>query len=237
MKKSLLMGVVSLGLALTACGGREQDSSFQAEESAGEVEQRAGTTVRDFSVGIQLIDQGSAGATQYSSFASAATSSWSNYAFDGDSDNSLQDDPDGARLYLQLGSGTIPTKDFQICIRAKDDTASSQGVEQCTPWASAGGGWSELASDNDFWDPNAYQIIIRTQAWVNPETLTDFQLGLQVVDEVCPWYSPSCDEFVGGTPQFTRWASEGSSNTEFAFDGDDMKNPDGIKVFLGVAKS
>ncbi|MFE8604716.1 hypothetical protein [Archangium violaceum] len=236
MKNPLLAGVVSLGFVLTACGGEEQDASLLAEESSSEVEQQAGTTVRDFRVGIQLIDQNIAGTPQYSSFASAATSSWSSYAVDGDSDNSQQDDPDGARLYLELGTGSIPTKDFQICIRARDAASSTQGVEQCTPWASAGGGWSDPASDNDFWDPNAYQVIIKTRTWTSTETLTDFQLGIQVVDEVCPWYSPDCNEFQEGTAYYTRWASEGNSNTEYAYDGDDKKNPDGIKVFLGVTK-
>lgn len=69
-------------------------------------------------------------------------------------------DPD----YYQIGieTRTWPAKagrlrDFRVGIQGVDHGgAEVGGTERFTPWAAEGGGWSEWASDSNFFDPDGY---------------------------------------------------------------------------------
>ena len=197
--------------------------------------------IDDFRVGIQLCDGrqtcAATGNPRFTPFLSngGGASSWA-----GDSNYY---DPDGVKIGLegrsigQTNSFKLENVDIKLCIQATDDASnengnlSQQGVEQCTPWASAGGGWSDWAGDSNFGDFDALRVILRTQGF-DGLVITDVQAGIRLTDD-----GTSSSKM--GVPQYTNWL-DGSGLTTASWSpiaGDsNYYDPDSVKIYLGVQK-
>lgn len=115
-------------------------------------------------------------------------------------------------------------KDFRFFIQATDNGDITPGPKRYTPWASAGGGTSAYATDDDGVNASSYRVGVEFRVWPSNAThrVRDFRLGLRMYD--------------GGTPGadgFTPWLTEGGGSTGLVRDSDGQ-NPDGAVILLGV---
>jgi len=175
----------------------------------------------NFRVGIQLADNGGRGGfgvEQFTGFANFGTSvsQWA-----GDSNNF---DPDGARIDLNpaFGGGQLNQIDFRIGGQARDG-GRELGAVTYTPWASQGGGTTDLITDSNSFDPDQYRLFLETRPLPPGVQITDLRLSILAVDRGEP----------EGVPTFTRWASQGGGQSDFALDANAF-DPDGFRIGLEV---
>ncbi|UMP06385.1 hypothetical protein [Amycolatopsis sp. EV170708-02-1] len=175
----------------------------------------------NFRIGIQLADNGGRGGfgvEQFTGFANFGTSvsQWA-----GDSNNF---DPDGARIDLNpaFGGGRLNQIDFRIGGQARDG-GRELGPVAYTPWASQGGGTTDLITDSNSFDPDQYRLFLETRPLPPGVQITDLRLSILAVDRGAP----------EGVPAFTRWASQGGGHSGFALDSDAF-DPDGFRIGLEV---
>jgi len=123
--------------------------------------------------------------------------------------------------------------DIRFCIQLSDSCSNSNGNtnragdEMCTPWASAGGGWSNFASPSDGKDFDAARITVETQDAPGLE-IYDVQIGAWVNDNGCR------NTMKAGDPVYSSWlVTGGGGHTNWASDND-WKSPDGIAVYMGL---
>lgn len=199
-------------MAVLVAGGLALVAAPAAAEAA---------TPPNFRVGFQLADKGGRGGfgvEQFTGFANFGTSSspWA-----GDSNNF---DPDAARIDLNpaFGGGLLNQIDFRLCGQASD-SGSHFGVVVCTPWASQGGGTSDVITDDNGFDPDQYRMILETRPLPDGIQIHDLRLSVNAVDRGEP----------EGVPAFTRWASQGGGLSAYALDANGF-DPDGFRVGLEV---
>jgi hypothetical protein len=179
-----------------------------------------GNDIPNFRVGLQVADEGGAGAEgepRYSSWAKDAQI-WSEWAMDDD-----QFDPDAVKVALEVEQDNpLPEADFRLEIQAADGgAATGLGPKQFTPWASEGGGWSGFVTDADAFDPDAFRIKVQTRPWTSTRTIRDLRLAIQLFDNK--------GKELGNIVSYTPWASEGGGWSDYALDRDQF-DPDGIKI-------
>ncbi|KNC65588.1 hypothetical protein AC626_22215 [Pseudoalteromonas rubra] len=117
---------------------------------------------RDFRIAIQAADRGGRGDFgywQYTPWASEG-GGWSGMAFDTD-----RFDPDAFRIRIETRtwSGSHSFSDFRIGLRVSDRGGREVGNATYTPWASYGGGWTGLATDNDAYDFDGFEVNLEVR--------------------------------------------------------------------------
>ena len=208
--------------------------------------------IDDFSVSLQLVDDGCVGQfgqiQTTAPFSNSALELATPWAYDANGY-----DPDCARLQVNTSSQGLPQNDFQVCLQAVDGVSldssgniagySQEGDIQCTPMASAGGGWSGWAADSNYYDFDALRLIIRKSDVPLPDNqrLKDLRIGLQLSDSQCtsqwgvpkytPWYTILVDAEARLAAEDTSFVYDPWSN--FAFDSN-AYDPDCTKVGLDV---
>lgn len=76
-------------------------------------------------------------------------------------------DPDCFRVFMS-DNEAMRVHDVQVCIQIADHGwKSQQGVIQCAPWSTEGGGWSNWAYDTNKYDPDCVRIGLE----VNSESI------------------------------------------------------------------
>ncbi|MFJ8914631.1 hypothetical protein [Amycolatopsis sp. NPDC102389] len=175
----------------------------------------------NFRVGIQLADKGGKGGfgvEQFTGFANFGTSisPWA-----GDSNNF---DPDAAKIDLNpvFGGGPLNQVDFRIGGQARDG-GKELGTVAYTPWASQGGGTTDVITDSNSFDPDQYRLFLETRPLPPGVQISDLRLSILAVDRGEP----------EGVPTFTRWASQGGGQSEYALDANSF-DPDGFRIGLEV---
>lgn len=178
-------------------------------------------TLPNFRAGIQLIDGGGNSGQGVEQFTGTANFGSSSSQFAGDSNNF---DPDGARLDLDpaFGGGALNQIDFRIGGQARD-RGRELGPVVFTPWASQGGGTTDVVTDANSFDPDQYRVIIETRPLPAGVVLHDFRFGLSAFDAGEP----------EGVPVFTGWASTGGGKSAYALDANAF-DPDGFRFILEV---
>ncbi|WP_156339097.1 hypothetical protein [Chondromyces crocatus] len=176
-------------------------------------------------LGLQAADRGHAelGGERYTAWSdSSGGSFFSGWATDSDGR-----DPDSLRIHLQVEfSVWFVDTDLRVCLEASDGNATLQfGKRQCTPWASQYGGWSEVVSDADGRDPDAYRITVETRLAAPGHAIRDFRLGLRGYDGGGAHHA--------GEARYTPWARRGGGWSRWATD-DNGYNPDGFALHLDV---
>ena len=190
----------------------------------------------DFRVGLQISDFGttSRGEPRWTEqLVQGEGGTWydaSEKAYDGDDKR----DPDLAQVFLESlggeGGNAVKNTDFRLCMKAWDNAGTSEeGIERCTDWASnsTGTSTSAPATDANGYDPDVYQIILRTREWPTDTTdrWVDFRIGIYAYDNGV--------RYEGGT-QWTDWHSlnvSGTSASGWAYD-DNGYDPDGFGLKL-----
>ncbi len=179
----------------------------------------------DFKLGIRLADgsASTAGAWKYTYYTANQGTSVSEFACD-----SNCYDPNEMQIDLKVpNTSDLLTKDFSIGLRACDGTSSNPeqycGSWKYTPWASDGGGMSDVATDSNGVDPNTYQIGIRTRSI--PITTHDFRVGIKA-------YDGSLEKWAGPW-QFTPTAKSGGGVSPWATDANGI-DPNGFRLWLIV---
>ncbi|MFC3034507.1 hypothetical protein ACFOEE_18545 [Pseudoalteromonas fenneropenaei] len=119
---------------------------------------------KDFRLAIQAADKrgnGDFGYWQYTPWASEG-GGWSGFAFDAD-----RYDPDAVRLKIETRNWQVPAalQDFRIGLRVADKKGSDIGESTFTPWASQGGGWTDLAVDSDSYDFDGWEVKLEVRSY------------------------------------------------------------------------
>ncbi|ESP91405.1 hypothetical protein [Pseudoalteromonas luteoviolacea] len=117
---------------------------------------------RDFRIAIQAADRngrGDFGYWQYTPWASEG-GGWSGMAFDTD-----RHDPDAFRIRIETRTwqSSRSLSDFRIGLRVSDRGGRETGEATYTPWASYGGGWTGLATDNDAYDFDGFEVNLEVR--------------------------------------------------------------------------
>lgn len=170
-------------------------------------------------IGIQAIDKGCRKQLGPQRFTPRSVNGgWSAWASD---TNSY--DPDCWRVYMENGWQDSPS-DFRMCIQAADKGSKKQhGAVQCTPWASAGGGWSWWATDKNAYDPDSYRVQVETRSLDKTLVISNARLGIQMIDKGCRKQAVN--------PQYTPWAGSGGGWSGWATDKNSY-DPDCARLFL-----
>ncbi|QZO12545.1 hypothetical protein [Pseudoalteromonas piscicida] len=121
-------------------------------------------TNRDFRLAIQAADRGGRGDFgywQYTPWASEG-GGWSGMAFDTD-----RFDPDAFRIRIETRAwnSSRSLSDFRIGLRVSDRGGREVGNSTFTPWASNGGGWTDLATDNDAYDFDGFEVNLEVRQY------------------------------------------------------------------------
>jgi hypothetical protein len=155
--------------------------------------------------------------------------SWSSWF--GDSDTY---DADCVRI--EQGTPAIAAAtDIRICAQAADGDwwgnrdSGTAGTVRCTPWASAGGGWSSYLSDNDLFDPDYWRIRIDSQA-MSGQSITDMRVAVQVTE---PGGGGGCGTQQQGPERWTPYKSAGGGWSNWAGDSDNQ-NFNCLRIYLGT---
>eukprot|EP01084_Bolivina_argentea_P006997 13193_1 len=201
----------------------------------------ANGNINDFKIGIELCDQRAGqntGTVRYTKWFRDSINIWSLWTGD-----SNYHDPDGIRIGL-LGQYNnayssqfnIENTDIKFCIQLTDHATNYQGndqyngYEQCTSWASAGGGWSSWAGDSNNHDFDAVRIKIMTRNFPGL-TITDVKVGVKLTDG-----APNDNK--AGTAQYSDWLVNSQSSTWSGWAGDsNFYDPDYVKIYAGFRKS
>eukprot|EP01083_Nonionella_stella_P043172 116508_1 len=201
-------------------------------------------SINDFRIGIQLCDKRAGaytGLPRYSPYFYDSTG-WAQYSWAGDSNYY---DPDGIRIGLlgrynsvQSSQFKIEDTDIRFCIQLTDHATNAygnsehNGVEQCTPWASSGGGWSDFAHDSNCYDFDAARVKIETQS-LPGLVISDVKIGVRLTD--------SCvSDGKRGDPQYSDWliGSGMQSSTWSDWAGDsNFYDPDAVQIYAGFHKT
>ncbi|GHE69241.1 hypothetical protein GCM10018785_42220 [Streptomyces longispororuber] len=172
---------------------------------------------RDFRVGVQLADE--AGRSGF------GTERFTNYANFGNSvspwaGDSNYYDPDAMSINLDMTQfSTLRDLDFRIGAQANDGNVE-EGQIHFTPWASQGGGQTDLVTDTNGYDPDGYRVFLETREWPGTYRLSNFRLSVEAFDN--GFY---------GVRQHTPWAHEHGGRSPFALDVDGY-DPDGFRFGL-----
>lgn len=215
------------------------------DQSPGFILEMESNSANDFRIGLQAIAgcnthfpdcfQPSAGTIFYTPWASTIPVNlnigWSNWATDTNSH-----DPDAFKVFLD----TIGTPDynFQIAFQSANGNSSigwfnKISTTQYTELLSNGGGWTPWTAANvpDI-DPNAYRIGVKKYPWPAgmsfENDIKDFRFGIQAEDG----YQGGGSQF--GQMQFTDWALNGRSESEWAYDSSRF-GPDAFRIKLEIS--
>lgn len=200
------VGAALTGLALV--GGVLVAPAAQAE------------TFRNFRVGIQLAD--SKGTTEHGDQQFTNLVSYPNSESPWASDANFYD-PDAMAIILDMPPGSqLVRLDFRIGAQA-NDRGVEEGPVKFTRWASEGGGMTDLVTDNNGHDPDAYRLFIESRPWPNGRRMNDFRLTLEAVDDGKP-----------GKRVSTPPASQGGGRSAWGIDLNGY-DPDGIRIGIEVS--
>ena len=164
------------------------------------------------SIGVQVSDNGCRsqyGIPMYTSILDQTTG----WAFD-----TNHYDPDCFRIKLDAAVGSL-SKDIRLCIQTYNKGNTS--MEQCTPWATDNGGWSDWASQYDF---DGLSVVVRSRDLPPGKEIADYRLKLQVADR------KTCSAQVGSVVS-TPWVSTGGGWSGWAHDSN-AYDPDCIRINL-----
>lgn len=182
----------------------------------------AHAALSDFRVSIQLIDDGGRAETGPLASTPFLIDGGGSSAFARDANGF---DPDGARLLLS-STGIAANLDFRICGQAIDNPSprgAQFGPYVCSPWASEGGGYTPLVTDDNQFDPDGYRIALEVQPVYYGVQINDVRLSIIAMD--------FGDRDLYGPTQFTPWQSQGGGFSPYAFDPNHF-DPDGF--FFGI---
>jgi hypothetical protein len=218
---AVCLAVVALG---TGCMAETADTAETAESDIGTISEAVVTP--NFSVGLQLTDHGTntAYAGDFANTIDWETSgSESPWACD---NNCWQ--PDSARVELDSFTNNLITGwDFRICMIGSDGKSAHTevGIWKCTGWASAGGGWTGMATDANAHDPDSYKVRIDSRPWpkANENRMADFRLRIRGYD----------GGTAGAWSAYTGWASQGGGVSGWGCDSNCF-DPDGFEIELNV---
>lgn len=162
---------------------------------------------------------------------------WSTYA--SDSDNW---DPDCVRL--ALATSIARELDVRVCMWLQDDggwfgVGSGPGFEVCSPWASAGGGWSSWAHENgDMWAIDRMRIRVDSQAMPG-RYISDMRVGYQssrATSNVCSngvgaiGYTP----YMSGSGAWSSWIPDALNEGSIACGRINLSNPTVVTIVTPV---
>eukprot|EP01084_Bolivina_argentea_P014775 27632_1 len=196
--------------------------------------------INDFQIGIQLCDINAGenvGQILYTPFFRNG-GGWTDWA-----SNREYSDPDGMRIGLfgrhnsaiTLKTFHLRNTDIRFCIQLTDDTsheygnANYKGAIRCSPWASEGGGWSDWAGDINFHNFDAVRVKLDIISWPGL-LITDIQTGIRVTNN-------GTNPIQMGYIEYTQWliGTKTVTSTWSEWAGDiNFRNPDAIKIFLGI---
>jgi hypothetical protein len=224
----VLAVAMGLSFAATAAGCIAETGDY-AEEMVAATEDEV-TVATNFRVGLQLTDHGTntgyAGDWAFSTDfeQGGAQSPWA-------CDNNCWQ-PDSARLDLDgFTTNDVKNRDFRICMVGSDNKTAhtAVGVWRCTPWASAGGGMTGMATDNNQHDPDSYMVKVETRTWPGTSTdrAADVRLRIRGYDLSAQVPGP------GAWSSYTGWASQGGGISGWGCDANCF-DPDGFEIEMNV---
>ncbi|MBD1582702.1 hypothetical protein HC733_10450 [Pseudoalteromonas sp. S16_S37] len=119
---------------------------------------------KDFRLAIRAADnsgRGGYGYWQYTPWASEG-GGWSGFALDSDGY-----DPDAFKIRIETRNWQeyVSLRDFRIGLKVADDRGREEGSATFTPWASQGGGWTSLATDDDAYDFDGFAVSLEVRKY------------------------------------------------------------------------
>jgi hypothetical protein len=106
-----------------------------------------------------------------------------------------------------------------------NDPRNKEGTVEYTPWASENGGWSDFASDDNYYDPDAVRVKIEARDY-DGLIISNIMVGAWLTD--CGISTRKHGEAV-----FSDWLSGDSTWSDWGSD-DNWYDPDSYAIYMGV---